>query len=67
MLHPLPLPPPPRVLIFHGFVQTYFISAQKMRFQIFFESNNGFGVSDELWDTIPGFWTSVQKTFFRMF
>ena len=31
---------------------------------MFFESYNGFGDSDELWDTIPGFWTSVQKTFF---
>ena len=60
MFHPLP---PPRVLIFHGFVQTYLLSAQKVTFQIFFESYNGFGVSDELWDTIPGFWNSVQKLF----
>ena len=29
-----------------------------------FESYNGFGVSDELGDTIPGVLISVQKTFF---
>ena len=45
-------------------MQTYYVFTHTVKFQIFLESYNGFGVFDELWDTSPGFWTCLQKLFF---
>ena len=56
-------PQPSKVLVFHGFVQAYHRISQKVKFQIFFESHNGFGVFDEPWDAILGFGPMYKKLF----
>ena len=41
--------------------------AKKVRFQLFFESCNGVGISNGLSDTIPSVRNCVQKVSFGMF